>query len=87
MRQPDEKVLKALCNLEGNPNFRVIQEWFLESAADQDRLLRSSESATLVYRAQGASKELLEFCKTAGSAKELAGKAAMSRAGVHNIAS
>ncbi|HFD86869.1 MAG TPA: hypothetical protein ENJ35_04240 [Gammaproteobacteria bacterium] len=85
MRKLDERVLKALCNLEGNPDFRVIQEWFLESAADQDQTLRSAESAPLIYRAQGAVKELLQFCEIASTPKELAGKMAMKRAGVHSI--
>jgi len=85
MRKVDEKVLKALCNLEGNPDFRVIQEWFLESAADQDERLRSSESAPIIYRAQGAVKELLEFCDHAATPREKAGKLAMSKAGIRSI--
>ena len=85
MRKLDEKVLSALCNLEDNPNFRILQEWFLESAADQDKILRSSESAPILYRAQGAVKELLEFCDIAATAKEKAGKLAMEKAGVHVI--
>lgn len=85
MHQVDEKVLKALCNLEGNPDFRIIQEWFLESAADQDKILRSSESAVIVARAQGASKELLEFCDHAATPREKAGKLAMKNAGIHTI--
>jgi len=85
MRRVDEKILTALCNLENNPNFRVIQEWFLESASDQDQLLRSSESAIIVSRAQGAVKELLEFCDIACTAKEKAGKLAMEKAGVHAV--
>lgn len=85
MRQVDEKVLAALCNLQGDVNFRVIQEWFLESASDQDKLLRSSESAPLIYRAQGAVKELLEFCDIASTSKEKAGKLAMKKAGINSI--
>ena len=85
MRKVDKKVLTALCNLEGNPDFRVIQEWFLESAADQDRVLRSAESAPILYRAQGAVKELLEFCDNASTPREKAGKLAMEKAGIHAI--
>jgi len=85
VRIPDERILTALCNLQNNPNFRVIQEWFLESASDQDTLLRSSESAIIVSRAQGAVKELLEFCDISATAKEKAGKLAMKKAGVHSI--
>ena len=85
MRKVDEKVLKALCNLEGNPDFRIIQEWFLESASDQDTILRSSESAPVIYRAQGAVKEMLEFCDLAATPREKAGKLAMSKAGIHSF--
>jgi hypothetical protein len=85
VKKVDQKILQALCNLEGNADFRVIQEWFLESSADQDRILRSSESATIVYRAQGASKELLEFCDLAATPREKAGKLAMQKAGVRSI--
>ena len=85
MRKLEDKVLQALCNLEGNPDFRTVQEWFLQSAADQDKLLRSSESATIVYRAQGAVKELLEFCELTAEPRKLAGKLKMEQAGIHVI--
>ena len=87
MKKANEQILKALCNLEGNPDFRIIQEWFLESAAEQDTVLRSAESATIVYRAQGASKTLLEFCDLAASPREYAGKMAMKDAGIYGIPS
>jgi len=82
MRRVDEKVLKALCNLEGNPDFRVIQEWFLDSAADQDKIMRQAEGPTMIYRAQGASKVLLEFCELAATPRDKAGKLAMEKAGI-----
>lgn len=85
MRKVDKKVLIALCNLEGNPDFRIIQEWFLESASDQDTVLRSAESSVIVYRAQGAVKELLEFCDSASTPREKAGKLAMEKAGIRAI--
>jgi len=85
MRKLDDKILKALCNLEGNPDFRVIQEWFLLSAQDQDKTLRSAESAPILYRAQGAVKELLEFCENAATPRDIAGKLAQEKAGVRSI--
>ena len=85
MRKLNDKVLKALCNLEGNADFRVIQEWFLESASDQDKTLRSAESAPILYRAQGAVTELLEFCEIASTPRDLAGKLAQQKAGVRSI--
>ncbi len=85
MRKADKKVLTALCNLDGNTDFRVIREWFLESASDQDGVLRSAESAPILYRAQGAVKELLDFCEITSKPKELAGKMAMKDAGVQSI--
>lgn len=85
MRKINKKTIDALCNLQDNNDFRVIREWFLESASDQDKVLRSSESAPIIYRSQGAVKELLEFCEVSGNAKTLAGKLAMEKAGVHSI--
>jgi len=85
LKKLDERTLKALCNLDGNADFRIIKEWFLESASDQDKVLRSAESAPILYRAQGAVKELLEFCEYSSTPKELAGKMAMQKAGVHSI--
>jgi hypothetical protein len=85
MRKPEIHVLTALCNLENNPDFRIVREWFLESAGDQDDVLRSAESAHVMYRAQGAVKELLEFGYYAASPRELAGKLAAKKAGIHSI--
>lgn len=85
MRRLDEKVLRALCNLENNPDFKVLQQWFLDSAQDQDNVLRSAESAPILYRAQGAVKELLEFCEIASTPRDIAGKLAQEKAGIHAI--
>lgn len=83
MKRADKRVLQALCNLEDNPDFRIIREWFLESAAEQDQILRSSESSLLVSRAQGASKELLEFVEITANARDIAASTAMKEAGIH----
>ena len=85
MRKLEKEVLIALCNLEDNPDFRKVREWFLESAADQDTVLRSAESAPILYRAQGAVKELLEFCEVTTNPREKAGRLAMEQAGIHAI--
>ena len=85
MRKVDAKILQALCSLDGNADFRVIREWFLESASDQDTVLRSAESSVLVYRAQGAVKELLDFCEMTTNPKEKAGKLRMEKAGIVSI--
>ena len=82
MVKPSLEVLKALCNLEGNHDFRVVRVWLQESAAAQDDILRSSEAAPIVYRAQGAVKELLAICEIAATPRELAGKLAAEKAGV-----
>lgn len=85
MRRLDTKEVKALCALEQNPDFRVIMDWFLDSAHMQDEVLRKAESATQLYRAQGAVKELLEICQHAASPRDLAGKMAMEKAGIHAV--
>ena len=82
MKQVDEKILEALGRLQDDPDFMVIRTWFLESAGEQDRLLRNGEGNAL-YRAQGASRELLEFCNLAASPHEQLGKLAQAKAGVH----
>lgn len=85
MRRPDERVIRALCALEDNPNFKVIREWFLASAGDLDNVLRKAEPTVAIYRAQGASRELLEFCELAAEPREKATRMAMERAGIHSI--
>lgn len=82
MKRLDERTLRALCALEDNPDFRVIQEWFLESASEQDKILRKAESSVLVYRAQGAINEHLSFCESAATPRDLAGKLAREKAGI-----
>ena len=84
MKRLNERTIKALCALEGDPNFRIIQEWFLESAAEQDQILRNAESNILFHRAQGASKELLEFCEKSATPRELAKKLAGEKVGIFN---
>jgi hypothetical protein len=83
MRKLDEKTLTALCNLESNPDFRVVQTWFLNSVSDKEKTLRTAESAPIMYRAQGAVVELLEFCEYASTPRDLAGKMAREKAGVY----
>jgi hypothetical protein len=85
MRKLDDRTLKALCNLEQNEDFRVLQEWFLDSLAEQDAILRKAESSVLVYRAQGAANQFLEFCEIAATPRDLAGKLRMEKAGIRNI--
>ena len=85
MIRPDSKLLKALCSLEGNEDFRVVQAWMLESAQEQELKLRSAESAPIIYRAQGAVKQMLEFCEITATPRDLAGKLAMEKAGVRSI--
>lgn len=85
MRKLDKKVLTALCNLEDNPDFLTIRDWLMKSAEDQDVILRKAESSVMVYRAQGAVLELREICQLAGTPRDLAGKLAMEKAGVHVI--
>jgi hypothetical protein len=52
----------------------------LDSASEKDKVLRNTEDHVLVFRAQGASKELLEFCEISADPKVLAGKLAKERA-------
>ena len=82
LKQPDETVLKALVNLELNDDFRVIQQWFLDSSAHVDIILRSAESESLLHRAQGASSVLLAFCDFAATAREKAGAMKAAKSGV-----
>ena len=85
MIKPDERTLQALCNLEENADFRVIQEWFLASAAAQDNTLRSSGEPSVLFQAQGAVRELLQFNQYAAEPRELAGKLAREKAGIRRV--
>jgi len=84
VKKPDESVIKALCALKSqSPDaYLVIQQWFMDSSGDQDRALRNAEAPHILYRAQGASKELLECCEIFADPYELAGKLAMKKDGI-----
>ena len=85
MIKPDQKILKALCTFQSQfpEDYRVLQQWFLDSSAVQDERMRNAEPPHLLYRAQGGSKELLELCKICATPQELAGKLAATKAGIH----
>ena len=82
MITPDERVLKALCNLEDNRDFLIIREWVLASEQEQLEILRVAEGPNYL-RAQGADKELLQFVDYAANARDTAAKVAMQKAGIH----
>lgn len=81
MKRPDMEIARALVNLENNPDFRKVRQWILDSAAEQDMMLRTSDSTHAMYRAQGASKELLGLLEATANPKELATDLAKERAG------
>lgn len=81
MKRPDEKVLKALCNLENDADFAIVRRWVLESSQSQEQVLRQAESTPVLYRAQGAVKELLEFCEITATPRDLAKKLASNAGG------
>ena len=86
LKQPDEAILKALIALEDDENFRVIQQWFLDSSAHVDIILRTAESESLLHRAQGASSILLPFCEYAATPREKAGALKAAKSGVRYAA-
>jgi hypothetical protein len=85
MKKLDARTLKSLCNLEQNEDFRVIQEWFLDSLADDNKVLCEAESSVQVYRAQGSIRNLKAFCEAAAAPRDMAGKLRMQKAGIRNI--
>lgn len=85
MKRLDERTVKAFCALENNPDFRVIQEWLIESVTEQDKVVRSAESSILIYRAQGAIKILLEICEIANSPREVVKKMTMKTNGMNHF--
>ena len=82
MRKPDKRILTALCNLEANPDYRIVLEWIVESSNDLDTTLRQSDNQVALFRAQGALKELHGLSSYSSNPRELAGKLAMQQAGV-----
>jgi len=89
MRRITERVAVALNAMKVRcpDEYKIIQQWFLESLQDMDHALRKRESAVEIYRAQGASRELLDFCEIAADPADVAGKLRMEKAGVHAIPS
>lgn len=82
MINPDERVLKALCNLQDNPDFKVVREWVLQTEQEQLRILRAAEGPEYL-RAQGADKVLLGFVEMTANPRDVAAKQAMQKAGIH----
>ena len=84
MVKPDQKIVHALCVLQSqSPDaYKLLQQWFLDSAGHQDMLLRTAEQPHMLYRAQGGSKELLEVCQLLADPQELAGKILQEKAGI-----
>lgn len=60
----------------------LLQQWILDSEADQQRILNSAEAPHLLFRGQGASKELADLREYLADPQELAGKLARERAGI-----
>lgn len=87
MKKPDAKVLQALClfKTQHPDEYRVLQQWFIDSSSEQDQTMRSAEPPHMLYRAQGGSKEILAICDIFASPQELLAKVSMKQAGIHSI--
>lgn len=80
--KPDEKVIQALVNLEGNNDFKQVLTWILESSAKCDDMLRNAEPPSSLYRAQGAQSVLLEFCDRASNPRAVMAVMKRHQAGI-----
>ncbi len=58
MIKPTEKELRAIVNLEGNPNFAIIKDWVNQSMVKQAFELPRIENDTACRMAQGRVQEL-----------------------------
>jgi len=70
LKRPDEKVLQALANLEGNLSFETIRSWLEESLQDLYRDSCNTKDDVLSRWQQGAAQavgEILEKSKEAGN--------------------
>jgi hypothetical protein len=70
LKRPDDKVLQALANLEGNLSFETIRSWLEESLQDLYRDSCSTKDDVLSRWQQGAAQavgEILEKSKEAGN--------------------
>lgn len=73
LKQPDEKVLEALANLEHNGNWKVVMDWINESTAAVTESLSVATDVPL-YRAQGAYGVLATLHNHAKDARGLLSK-------------
>ena len=83
LSNPDEEIIQALVNLEGNDDFKKVLGWMLESSGNCDNILRNAESKSLLHRAQGAQSVILEFCERAASPREVMALMKRKAAGIH----
>lgn len=70
LKRPDERVLQALANLEGNLSFETIRSWLEESLQDLYRDSCNTKDEVLSRWQQGAAQavgEILEKSKEAGN--------------------
>jgi hypothetical protein len=71
MIRPDEKVLRAILSLEGNPNWEIIRHWFRESLGEVflDQGVYVPELTKYPFNA-GRNKELKELVNHIDKARE-----------------
>jgi len=85
VKKPNLEVLKALSQLKHTNEraFGILQGWVLDSAHEQELVLRQSSELHAIFKAQGSISQLLTIAQTMGDVDELAPKAAMNKAGIH----
>lgn len=70
MKPATRQIIQALANLENDTDFKIIVQWFQDSADNEDIILRSAESPCIMHRAQGACKTLLKIIEMVDDSRQ-----------------
>ena len=76
MIKPDERVLRALCNLTQNPDFTIVRDWMEESFQQKNVVLQTAGEPHVLFKAQGAVAVMVDFIKYSSQPREFARKLA-----------
>lgn len=68
--QPDKRVIQALLNLDGNPDFDVIKQWLGTTLKDLHENGAYTKDEIQSRWNQGAAQLVMEFLKKADTARE-----------------
>ena len=71
MITPDERILKSIAELNGNPFFEAIKKWVEDSYQEYANQIQKIDPDTVLRRTQGAMIELKTLKTTFATARDI----------------